>query len=123
MTESAHLPSLRTSWQILGELVLAVGLEADDVLRPWLSEILDPLRLHGDFQRKVLSSVEESTARAMQPNDGMTFGHVHLSIFVPDPPWRKSRTWGFFLIERIDGLQQEENHPGHAVEVYLYLEG
>ena len=123
MTESAHLPSLRTSWQILGELVLAVGFEEDGVLRTWLSEILDPLRLHGDFQRKVLNSVEESTARAMQPNAGMTFGHVHLSIFVPDPPWRKSRTWGFFLIERMAGLQQQEHHPGHAVEVYLYLEG
>jgi hypothetical protein len=123
MTESAHIPPLRRSWQILGEVALPVAFETDDVLRTWLSEILDPLRLHTDFLHKVLNSVEESTARVMQPGSGMTFGRVHLSIFAPDPPWRKSRTWGFFLIERIDGLRQQENHPGYAVEVYLYLEG
>lgn len=123
MTESSHTLPLSTDWQMLGEFELPVGSQPDGALHTWLTELLAPLSLHGDFLNKVLRSAQESTTRALQPNNEMTSRHVHLAIFAPHQHTARGRTWGFFRIEKLDGPDQPKEHPDHAVEVYLYLEG
>ena len=123
MTDPTHTHPLSPDWQILGELELPVGLNANGALQTWLTELLAPLGLHTDFLNKVLRSAQDSTERAPQPSTEMTLGHVHLSIFAPHLYTSKGKTWGFFRIEKIESATADKNFPDHAIEYYLYLEG
>jgi hypothetical protein len=114
---------IRTDWQILGDLKLLVDSDADVAIHTRLVELLAPLSLNADFLNKVLRSAQASITRALQPNHDMTVRHVHLSIFAPYEHTSKGGIWGFFRIEKTDCRDQDKDHPDHAVEFYLYLEG
>jgi len=113
-----------TDWRILGELELTIGEEADGVISAWLTEILNPFRLHADFLNKVLKSAQDAAGRAMQSeNRQLDFEHIHLLVFLPGTRASKGQTWGFFRIEKIESAKQHKNPSDHAIEFYLYLEG
>ena len=102
-------------WQVLGELQLTLGLNVEDEVHAWLTALLLPLLLHESFLNKVLRSAQEYSLRALRSTTDAAHGHVHLVIFVQRDHPRRSDTWGFFRIEKVE---QEE----HTVELYLYPE-
>ena len=113
----------KTDWQILGQLKLPVGSNADDPIRIWLMEILAPINLPVNFLDKILKSAQDSARRAMQAESLMKFEHIHLIIFVPSGHVSKRRTWGFFRIEKAETPSGDGKPVDHSIELYLYLEG
>jgi hypothetical protein len=107
---------------MLGELILPVGSQPDALISLWLKELLAPLDLHENFLNRVLRSAQNYAGRALTPDAGVAFGHIHLSVFVPDEPVSRAQSWGFFRIEKIDSAEQNLAHPDHTVEFYLYRE-
>lgn len=110
-------------WQLLGNLELPVGEEAADLVRLQLTRMLEPLHLHADFLEKILKSAQDSADRGREPNAGLAFGHIHVSVFITKDRVPECTTWGYFRIEKIDSADSYKEHPDHAVEFYLYLEG
>ena len=55
-----------TDWQILGELELPFGVNAQPLLRDWLSDVLTPLNLHMDFLNKIWTPAEHVATCASQ---------------------------------------------------------
>jgi hypothetical protein len=120
--QTGHINIPGANWQILGDLELPVRFEADSGINAWLTDLLNPLNLHADFQNKVLTSALEAASRALQVETGRAFEHTHLLIFVPAKRKLEEQTWGFFRIEKIENLIPEKDISGHAIELYLYLE-
>lgn len=110
-------------WQVLGELELAMGANAELTIRAWLAEILGPLNLHADFSNKVLSSAREAVLRAGQAEAAIPFHHLHLLVFIPAERASQAGTWGFFRIEKVEDGANSQSNPDHAIEFYLYVEG
>ena len=108
------------SWQVLGELELIAGPDADRTFSTWLAVILAPLELPADFLNKVMKSAQEVAARAMR--NGMSFEHLHLLVFAPSTRSSNEQTWGFFRIEKVAAANANESPRDHAIEFYLYLE-
>lgn len=112
-----------TDWQVLGDLQLPVGSPVGAAIATWLTEILAPVELQEDFVRKILKSAQDA-ARILQ--SGMVkqeIDHIHLLAFAPRERSSKSRTWGFFRIEKIERATADKKFPDHAIEFYLYLDG
>jgi hypothetical protein len=121
-TDSSFLSVPRPGWQLLGETQLLADV-TPDTINTWLVEKLGPLNLQPDFVKQLLHSAQDVTMRALHSNTSMDFEHVHLCIFAPGDVKGNSNTWGFFRIEKIDSREPNQDHPDHAVEFYLYLEG
>ena len=119
-TGHSNIPG--ASWQILGELELPVRLDTDSGINAWLTNLLNPLNLHADFQKKVLNSALEAASRVSKAETERACEHIHLHIFVPSKRQSGGQTWGFFRIEKIENLIPEKDIPDHAIELYLYLE-
>lgn len=111
-----------SSWQMLGELILSVGSNPDELISLWLKELLAPLGLHENFLTRVLQSAQNYAGRALRADADAQFGHIHLSLFGPHERTSKDQSWGFFRIEKIDRADQNLAHPDHTVEFYLYRE-
>jgi hypothetical protein len=111
----------RSGWQFLGQIELSADLNADTI-HTWLVELLTPLNLHSGLVNQLLNSAQDAAIRALHSNTGMSFEHIHLSVFVPSEFTALGRIWGFFRIEKIDGTESIEDRPNHAVEFYLYQE-
>lgn len=111
-------------WQTLGELELRTAEEADRLVRAWMTEILIPLNLNGDFLNKILRSAQEAVTRA---KDGevaaFEFDHVHLLVFAPIENVSSGKTWGFFRIEKVGTPSANTEPSDHSIEFYLYIEG
>lgn len=110
-------------WQILGELELPAGSNAEVAIHLWLVQILQPLHLHADFLHKILKSAQEAALRAFQTEAASKFDHIHLLIFVPPEPASNEKTWGFFRIEKSEAQAGVPATAAHAIEFYLYMEG
>jgi len=119
----SHSSRPDTDWQVLGELELSTGLNADKKIRGWLTDLLTPLRLHDSLLNKVLTSAQEYALRALQSSAETGHGHVHLIILTSYRSTSVTTTWGFFRIEKIDSTGQDQLHPDHILEFYLYTEG
>ena len=111
-----------SSWQMLGELILSVGSNPDELISLWLKEQLAPLGLHEKFLTRVLQSAQNYAGRALRADMEAQFGHIHLSLFGPNERTSKGQTWGFFRIEKIDSGDQNLSHPDHTLEFYLSRE-
>ena len=119
----SHQPAPSPQWELLGELELRPESNAASSVGEWLTVILSPLNLHTDFTSKIVKSVEESAARAMQSDTMIKYQHTHLIIYVPADCSAQGRTWGFFRIEKV-GTEVANGSPlDHSIEFYLYLEG
>jgi hypothetical protein len=112
-----------TDWQLLDELELSVGSSMDDKIdiNVWLTEILGPLELQIDFFKRVLSSAQEATARAMHIVPMTELTYIHLFIFVPAERMSNSQMWGFFRIEKIGDSSVAGTPSNPSIELYLYL--
>lgn len=115
--------SLGTDWQSLGNLKLPVDMTIVDLINVSLAEILTPLNLSADFLSKIIKSAQDSAARAQQSNAAIKFGHIHISIFVPQKQIQSGKTWGFFHIERIGHHSKDDGSQDHTIDFYLYTEG
>ena len=115
-------PSSTSRWQLLGELMLPIGSDTNDLIAVKLAELLAPLELHENFLNRVLKSAQNYTGRALTPDAGVPFGEIHLYIFGSNERMSKGQTWGFFRIEKIDSHEQSLADPDHTVEFYLYRE-
>ena len=115
MTDQRSDPPIE-HWNMLGEIELPAGSNANMSIGSWLTELLAPLSLNEHVLHKVLRSAEEYVGRALAQKVYRGFDHIHLSIFAPHEPTSTANTWGFFRIEKIDGTD-------HTVEFYMYVEG
>ena len=118
MNDTASAPN----WRMLGELILSVGSNPDELISLWLKEQLTPLGLHENFLTRVLQSAQKYAGRALRADAEAQFNHIHLSLFGPNEWNSKGQSWGFFRIEKIDHAGQNRPHPDHTVEFYLYRE-
>jgi hypothetical protein len=110
-----------TSWQVLEELELMAGSNADATVGKCLAVILSRLDLRADFLDKVLKSAQEATSRAMQAESVRKFEHLHLLIFVPTAHTQNNQNWGFYRIEKVEKAAGKTN-PDHTIEFFLYQE-
>lgn len=122
-TDSFPHPASGPGWRLLGELELPAASSANTTIQVWLVDMLAPIHLRADFVERLLNSAQEAALRILQSNTGSSIGHIHLSIFAPNVIASHGSTWGFFRIEKIDSMDVSKDHPDHAVEFYLYLEG
>ena len=107
-------------WKLLRELVLSARAEG---IAAWLEETLEPLGLSADLRTRLLNSAQEAVLGIMQPNSaGLNVGQIHFVILVQADPSLKGKTWGFFRIEKMDGLGKDHNSLDHSIEFYLYLD-
>jgi hypothetical protein len=111
------------NWQLLGEFQLTVSPDISQAVGEWLIVTLDPLHLHSDFTSKVIKSVQEAAARAMQSETVKKYHHTHLLIYVPADLTANGGTWGFFHIEKVGTDEENASLRDHSIEFYLYLEG
>lgn len=118
---SHNIPS--TDWQMLGELELPVGSSTEDAIHAWLSDILDPMRLHPHFLNQILQSAQDAAGRAMRSERAAEFRHLHVLVYAPRRLASNGQTWGFFQIEKMGNSIESGNPHDHAIEFYLYLEG
>lgn len=119
--EAFHDTASAKGWQVLGELELIAGPDADRTVSKWLAVILGPLDLRADFLNKVLKSAQDASARAMQ--NGVRFEHLHLLVFAPSTRSSNGQTWGFFRIEKVESAVADRMNSNHTIEFYLYLDG
>ncbi len=110
--------------QILGELNLPVGSDAERAIHAWLLETLSPLCLDVDFLSRISKSAQEAVARATTLEHVVTDeGHLHLLVFGPSDLEPGRKTWGFFRIDKLDNTPGNKNPPDHSIEFDLYVEG
>ena len=114
---------LGNGWQIVQQFELTVNPDANPAVVKQLTTILSSLNLPADFLNRVLMSAADYMAHALQAHGEVTLRHIHLSIFSPNKLNSGSGNWGFFRIEKTDRKDQNEGHPNHEVEFYLYVEG
>jgi len=113
-----------TGWHLLGELELRIDENANDAVRAWITEIIDPLDLNVDFLNRVLRSAQDAVTRAAHGDlADARFEHLHLFLFAPMEHQMLGGTWGFFRIEKVGMSTHRENSHDLSIEFYLYLEG
>ena len=115
--------SSRVDWQLLGKHTITRQSLSETPINIWLVETLRPLNLKASFLDKILTSAQLSAENTLQSPSATRFEHIHLLIFTSAMLSFDGETWGFFRIEKIDGLVEENQSPDHAIEFYLYLEG
>ena len=118
---TTHPPS--TGWQILGELELPAGASMEDALYAWLTKILHPLNLQAELLNKIIASAQDAVARTVHAEILLKFEHIHLTVFVPSAREEQEQAWGFFRLEKIEDMKEEQTAGNHAIEFYLYGEG
>jgi hypothetical protein len=115
-------PSSTSNWQMLGELVLPIASDSNELIAARLAELLAPLALHENFLNRVLKSAQSYVRRALTPEASVPLGEIHIYIFGPNERMSKDQTWGFFRIEKIDSHERDLADPDHTAEFYLYRE-
>lgn len=118
---TTHTPN--TDWQILGELELPIGSNAQNTLYAWLTEIIRPLNMQAELVNKIIASAQDAVARAVHAEILLKFEHIHLTVFVPSERKEKEQAWGFFRLEKIEDTKQKLTGGDHAIEFYLYGDG
>ena len=118
---TTHNPG--AGWQILGELELPVGASVVDALYAWLTEILHPVNLQAELLNQIIASAQEGIARAIHAEIMLKFEHIHLTVFVQSERAVREQVWGFFRLEKIEDMKDEQTGSDHTVEIYLYGEG
>jgi hypothetical protein len=106
-------------WQLLGKLTLTEGSPTYSLVKTWLVETLSPLSLNTSLLDKIITSAKLAAEYTLQSPSAKRFKHIHLLVFTSAMHPSNGQTWGFFRIEKIDRLVEED----HAIEFYLYLEG
>src|SRR5512141_258783 len=102
MNSQPQTASNNSNWDLLGELELFLNTDQKEVIHGWLSQTLEPLKLHEDLIRRVETSLLEATRRAQDAHTGKKMQHLHLRIHMPMERTSKGKTWGFFRVEKIE---------------------
>jgi len=124
MADPSHTQNHHPEWQFLGELELpAAGVNLDETIRTWLTGLIDPLALHGDFLNRILKSAQDAGTRAFQGDAAGKADHIHLVIYGPREQGSKTGTWGFFRVEKVRNSAEGQSSAAHSIEFYLYREG
>jgi hypothetical protein len=123
MADHSHIQNQRSEWQFLGELELPAGASLDDAIHTWLTNLFDPLSLHGDFLNRILKSAQDAAARVFESESAGKYDHIHLVIYGPREQGSKPGTWGFFRVEKVENRAEEPSTAAHSIEFYLYREG
>lgn len=111
-----------TDWQILGELELPFGVNAQPLLRDWLSDVLTPINLHMDFLNKIWTSAEHVATCTSRTETAANDQHIHFVICISSSSSLQTQTWGFFRIEKVEKTADNEKSNNHLVEFYLFPE-
>lgn len=118
---TTHKPG--AGWQILGELELPASANIQAALHAWLPEILHPLGLQAELLDKITASAQDAAVRAVRAGTMPRYEHIHLTVFIPSEREEKKQAWGFFRLEKIEDIKDEQTDGDHAIEFYLYGEG
>src|SRR5512138_2584378 len=102
--------SLGNDRQILGELNLPVGSNAERAIHAWLLETLRPLALDVDFLSRISKSAQDAVARATTLEHVVTDErHLHLLVFGPRDLGPGRKTWGFLRIDKLDSTLRNKD--------------
>jgi hypothetical protein len=110
-------------WQLLGKYTFTRESLPDNLVSAWLANTLRPLNLKTSLIDKILTSAQLAAESTLQLPSSNRFKHIHLLIFTSAMHPSDGQNWGFFRIEKIGPLSEENQSPDHAIEFYLYLEG
>jgi hypothetical protein len=115
-----------SEWVMLGELLLVPVQDAEDMVRPWVGEILAAHGLSAEYLEKIEGATEEAVGQVFEPGSMAQDRHVHVRIFASrnvdtDPDTKQ--TWGFFSIRRNSPDHPDDARVIHYLELYLYIEG
>jgi hypothetical protein len=122
---TAHSP-LGQEWLPFATLDLPGAQDAelppDDRIAAWLVETLRPLALPADFAGKLLASVQASSTFMPASSRQVTPARTRLMVFTSTTHPLPGQNWGFFRIEKHEGLPTDENGVLRALAFYLYVE-
>ena len=122
MNSPSHPDSHHSNWELLGELELLLNADQNAAIHEWLSQTLEPLKLHEEIVRRVETSLQEAAGRALNTYMGNKRQYIHLRIHVPLDRTSKGTTWGFFRVEKNEEAPLDGKLPAHATELFLFLE-
>ena len=122
-SDSSHTRRSGSEWRMLGELTLSDKAAGDEVVRSWMSSLLQPLSLHPDFMDRIVASACDASTRAFQADAAVKCDHIHLLIYHPADQGSNLGTWGFFRVEKAGKPEEDASAAAHSIEFYLYMEG
>lgn len=122
MNTSTPIPHEDPAWQSLGELNLPVDGNQDEAVRHWLQEILHLLDLPEDFLDRMLQSVAETAARALQALPAEGAGQITLNISTARDAFPTEKAWGYFSITKTNHPEGRPGSEAPAIHWYLYRE-
>lgn len=109
--------------RILAEVKVPVDQRFELQVNTWLVEALAPLNLEARFSQRILDSAADAAQRLAACGTALTEALVHLILSGPEGVWGERQTWGFFRIEKLEGLGSGAAESDHSIELYLYIEG
>jgi len=110
-------------WQLVGELELPGGVEAQPLIRAWLAEVLIPLQLPADFRDRIWQSTAAVAGRAGPIETVSAAQHPGLRLWIPADRPRAAPAWGFFWVETVETAAAHEGARDRSIELYLFPEG
>ena len=122
MNSQSKINPHNSNWDLLGELELPLCTGQNQTIHEWLKLLLQPLQLREYIIRRVETSFQEATTRTLETQIWRRTRHIHLRIYVPVARMSKGINRGIFRIEKIEARSIDKSIPGHATEIYLFLE-
>ncbi len=120
-------PPTQPKWRLIYQLSISDDTPIEKVLTDSLAVELEPMEMSADFFQKVIQSIKNSVANALDNlRSARTDFQLKLFVYVPKKLKARNhkRNWGFFRVEKMEPVSISKNHPAtHSIEFYLYIDG
>lgn len=120
-------PPTRPEWRLIYQLSILDDTPVEKVLTDSLAVELEPMEMSADFLQKVIQSIKNSVANALDNlRSARTDFQLKLFVYVPKKIKARNdkRNWGFFRVEKTEPASISKNRTAtHSIEFYLYMDG
>jgi hypothetical protein len=117
-----------STWQLLDQISLPVGLAPVASIITWLTIVLSPFSLSPGLVEKIQASIQEAASTNLAPSVTSPNSYpVILKLHTPRDAQSSQATnknWGFYRVGKTM-TSSESGQPvaGRSIEIYLYPEG
>jgi hypothetical protein len=120
-------PPTQPEWWLIYQLSILDDTPVEKVLTDSLAVELEPMEMSADFLQKVIQSIKNSVANALDNlRSARTDFQLKLFVYVPKKikALNDKRNWGFFRVEKTEPASISKNRTAtHSIEFYLYMDG
>ncbi len=120
-------PLTQPEWRLIYQLSILDDTPVEKVLTDSLAVELEPMEMSADFLQKVIQSIKNSVANALDNlRSARTDFQLKLFVYVPKKikARNRKRNWGFFRVEKTEPASISKNRTAiHSIEFYLYMDG